>query len=126
LIALFAFIFRFDGGFAGIILIIFFKLYKDNKKHIFAFIGLIQFLVIHLFIHILELQNFTISSISKTLFEKAFLIGILFAFIFIIKYNEKKGYSSKFLQLFFYAYYPLHLILLYLISILISNNYLLS
>lgn len=38
------------------------------------------------------------------------------AFIPIFLYNGKKGRTSKFLQWAFYLYYPLHLLLLYLIA----------
>lgn len=39
------------------------------------------------------------------------------AFIFILLYNGKKGYSSKKLQYAFYSYYPIHLLILGIISI---------
>lgn len=38
------------------------------------------------------------------------------AFVFILLYNGKKGYSSKAIQYSFYAYYPLHLIIMGIIS----------
>lgn len=38
------------------------------------------------------------------------------AFIFILLYNGEKGYNSKVIQYSFYAYYPLHLIILGIIS----------
>ena len=39
------------------------------------------------------------------------------AFIPIFMYNGKKGYTSRLLQWGFYLYYPLHLLVLYFISI---------
>jgi hypothetical protein len=39
------------------------------------------------------------------------------AFIFILLYNGKKGYENKIVQYSFYAYYPLHLIILGLLSL---------
>lgn len=36
--------------------------------------------------------------------------------IFILLYNGKKGYSSKLIQYSFYAYYPLHLLILIIFS----------
>lgn len=38
------------------------------------------------------------------------------ACVFLIFYNGKKGYSSKKIQYFFYAYYPFHIILLGILS----------
>jgi len=42
----------------------------------------------------------------------------LFALIPILLYNGKRGYSNKRLQWFFYAYYPLHLLILALIFVI--------
>lgn len=39
----------------------------------------------------------------------------LFSLIFIWLYNGKKGYSNKVVQYFAYAFYPLHMLVLYLI-----------
>lgn len=39
------------------------------------------------------------------------------AFIFILLYNGKKGFKSKNIQYLFYAYYPLHLLILGIISL---------
>lgn len=39
----------------------------------------------------------------------------LFALVFIWLYNDKKGCSNKAVQYFAYAFYPLHMLVLYLI-----------
>ena len=43
---------------------------------------------------------------------------ILLASIFIVFYNYKLGYKSKIIKYSFYVYYPLHIVLIYLIFIL--------
>ena len=40
---------------------------------------------------------------------------ILLASIFIVFYNYKLGYKSKIIKYSFYVYYPLHIVLIYLI-----------
>ena len=44
---------------------------------------------------------------------------IVLASLFILFYNAKKGYVSKLVQYFFYLYYPLHILIIFLIFTLI-------
>ncbi|MBQ9832012.1 MAG: hypothetical protein IJO35_06225, partial [Methanocorpusculum sp.] len=45
----------------------------------------------------------------------------LFALLFIWLYRGKQGYHSKAFQYFCYAFYPLHMLLLYLLRILLIS-----
>jgi hypothetical protein len=48
-----------------------------------------------------------------------------FAFLFILLYNGKRGYDNKIIKYSFYAYYPLHLIILGILSMffgVLSNS----
>lgn len=46
----------------------------------------------------------------------------IFAGLILLMYNGKKGYTSKKVQLGFYAYYPLHLLILFIIFFIIFKR----
>lgn len=76
-----------DYSFIGVLMILGFYLFKNNKKYLIAFEA---FLTLPL-----SLEPFA-----------------LISFIPIFMYNKKRGYTIKYL---FYIFYPLHLVILYLI-----------
>lgn len=57
---------------------------------------------------------------SSELFDQLFLYDyqwmMIFAFPFFLLYNDKKGYSNTFLKWAFYAFYPVHLIVIVFIE----------
>jgi len=100
---------HFDYSTYGVLLfILFFHLQK------FEFSFLNKFLIIVLF-H-LCLQIPLVSTIIN--FNSNIQFYAIFSFVFISYYNGKKGYNSKFMQYFFYFYYPVHFMILSLISFL--------
>lgn len=89
-LAVLAELLSFDYGFFGVIFICCLYFFKDNNR-----------------------LRFTISSIPLLFCGLGQIIGA-FGFIFISKYNNSKGSNSKYL---FYVFYPLHLIILYIIKV---------
>lgn len=105
LVAILAQIFPFDYGWFGIAIMFIFHIFKNKK------LLLNLYFIIATFINFFFKFFFTSNSI--------YLVVILFtcfALIPINLYNEKKGKSIKY---FFYAFYPLHLITLYILNFII-------
>ena len=100
-----------DYGFLGMITVVTFYLLRD-----FPFAWLAQ-LVAMVLINIVffEGQVFSVEFIGKT-FEIPFQGFAVFSLIPIWLYGGKKGKSSKFMQYGFYAFYPVHMLILYLIK----------
>ncbi len=99
-----------DYGFWGYLTVIAFYLFRG-----FRFAPVLQLIAMILFHFVLpEGQN-----IVFELFERTFEVPIqgfaVFALIPIWLYNGKKGKGGKILQYGFYAFYPVHMIILYLI-----------
>lgn len=89
-----AYIIKCDYGYIGVLIIIGFYIFKTN------FMNLVLFQLMLLF----PFHNIA------NIFRILALIPIFF-------YNEKKGYNIKYL---FYPFYPLHLLILYLITYFIK------
>lgn len=107
LLACFAQFFYFDYGWFGIAIIFIFYIFKDNKPFMNLSFILAAF------------ANYYYMFLKTSRFEYIFII--LFACLALIPinlYNGKKGKNSKYLL---YIFYPLHLIILYLVSIFINN-----
>ena len=52
-------------------------------------------------------------------FSYSIHIFSIFGFIFILFYNGKLGYNKKWFKYGSYLYYPLHLIILFLLSLIL-------
>lgn len=96
-----------DYGAFGILLIFAFYIFKDNKILMTSSVFILCFLkyipsiiaIPSLYIHYLLCATFTSLSL-----------------IFILFYNKKQGPKAKY---FFYIFYPLHLLILYIISMVL-------
>ena len=99
-----------DYGFLGMLTVVMFYILRD-----FPFAWLAQ-LVAMVLINIVffEGQVFPIEILGKT-FEIPSQGFAVFSLIPIWLYGGKKGKSSKFMQYGFYAFYPVHMLILYLI-----------
>lgn len=95
----------FDYGFYGIAIIFIFYLFRNNKLAM-----CLSFVITVLLktLYRIYMYGFRVSYIYSSLF----VIGALF---FICLYNGKKGRNIKYLLYFFY---PVHLFLIYLISLI--------
>lgn len=100
-----------DYGFMGMITVVMFYLLRD-----FPFAWLAQ-LVAMVLINIVffEGQVFQIEFLGK-IFEIPSQGFAVFALIPIWLYGGKKGHSSRIMQYGFYAFYPVHMLILYLIK----------
>lgn len=96
-----------DYGWFGVILILLFHVFRDNFKK--------------LSISIIALNLVSSSVIAYVVFQRYNQFNIrtfvecvsILSLVFIVKYNNEKGRSMKYL---FYIYYPLHLLILYFIN----------
>lgn len=106
-IIIFSFIANFihlDYGWFGIAIIFIFYIFKDKK----VFMNL--FFIIAVFI------NYFYNYLTSLRIEYIFIIlSCILALIPINLYNEKKGKNIKY---FLYIFYPLHLIVLYLLTLI--------
>ena len=102
--SIFAQLLHFDYGWFGIVIIFIFYVLKKQK------------LYMNLFFCIATFINYFYNYITTNRIEYLFII--LFCFLSLIPinlYNEKKGKNIKY---FLYIFYPLHLLVLYLITII--------
>lgn len=79
--------------------------YKFSKNAIYSIILALFSLISYLFTY----TSFSLGS------NNVYSTYIILASIFILFYNYKKGYQSKLVQYFFYLYYPLHIVIIFLI-----------
>lgn len=100
-----------DYGFLGVLTVIMFYLVRGYK--ITPLLQLIGMVVIHVFLF--EGQNIIFEVFNHTI-EFPVQGFAVFALIPIWLYNGKKGRSSKIMQYGFYAFYPVHMLVLYLIK----------
>ncbi len=84
-----------DYSYKGILMIALFYILRESVLYQFIGVGAVQ-------IYMGGVQTFALAS-----------------FIPICLYNGKKGWGNKVFQWLFYAYYPLHLIVLYMLKIII-------
>ena len=88
---------------------------KKSENSITYFNNNILFVVVFLALVVIKFSNyFSIGYYYLALLQ---IIGTFFPVIFMLLYNEKKGPSLKYL---FYAFYPVHLLVLVIIHYLIS------
>ena len=100
-----------DYGFLGVLTVIMFYLVRGYK--ITPLLQLIGMVVIHVFLF--EGQNIIFEVFNHTI-EFPVQGFAVFALIPIWLYNGKKGRSNKIMQYGFYAFYPVHMLVLYLIK----------
>lgn len=99
-----------DWGFIGIILIyLFYKFQTKPYKAILIFYPLALS-------YILLNSPFSIEYLKSLAVEFS---GIFLVIPLLMLYENKKIKESKFIQYFFYAFYPIHLLILYLINLFI-------
>ncbi|NLN04520.1 MAG: hypothetical protein GX166_06860 [Clostridiaceae bacterium] len=109
LFCLIAELFNVDYGFYGILTVLCFRYMKQFKRKNLA---ILTGHAVVIFTYILSSQNKSWAFVQ---------LYALFALVPILLYNGKKGYSStnpavnKIVQYSFYAYYPLHILLIYLL-----------
>lgn len=109
-ISLGAFITFPDYGFWGYLTVIMFYLFRGFR---FAWVlQLVSMILLHLILP--EGQNIIVELFGKN-YEFAVQGFAVLALIPIWLYNGKKGKGGKILQYGFYAFYPVHMIILYLI-----------
>lgn len=93
-----------DYSYKGIILILcFYLVNKLNLSKIKRILYLLLSVTIFFFISIISTPNIN-------------YLGIFLSLPFILLYNGKLGYNNKFLKYFFYLLYPLHLLILLILS----------
>lgn len=96
---------RVDYGWYGVGLILLIYLIKNSKIKFISFY--ILYTILYYFISFIEF-NF-----GKILFYMPYIVFSCFPIIFMILYNNKLGRKIKY---FYYWFYPVHLILLFIIS----------
>lgn len=102
LLSIIAEFFKFDYGYFGILIIFIFHALKNNKLHmVVAFLSTVLLKYFTLLIQ----SNFYYVYYILALFTALSIVPILL-------YNKKQGKNIKYL---FYIFYPVHLILLYLL-----------
>lgn len=99
---------KVDYGMFGILLIFSFYIFKDNLVLLSSSTILLTFLVRYL-PEIIKYPTLYAINIKYAIF-------LCFSLIFICLYNKKQGPKLKY---FFYIFYPLHLLILFLIKIYI-------
>lgn len=97
-----------DYGAIGILIILNFYIFKNSKilKYlIFLFICILQYFIVKYI------------SISYLIRIMPYIVGYIFSIIPLLFYNKKLGKFK--LKYFFYIFYPLHMVVIYLIHICI-------
>lgn len=102
LLAILAEICHFDYGFFGIAIIFLFYIFKNDK------IGMIIFYTVACIIK----YGINIITYGYHYLYILLCLGTILPIIFILLYNGKQGHKIKY---FLYAFYPIHLIILYFI-----------
>lgn len=105
LIILLAEIIHCDYGWFGVSIILVFDLFKENKRLMNS--SVILLIAIKYIIEYIQYPN---------IFNCYLAIGTGLSLLFINLYTGKKGRNIKY---FFYAFYPIHLLILYFINILV-------
>lgn len=112
-----------EYGFYGVGMIFLFYLFKDSSFWKVVALVIWNFLCLNvmppLFIHLQEIFTYVPTNglipANMLIYQQLSILAIPF----ILLYNGKRGYASKFMKWFFYFFYPLHLALLQIIFWLI-------
>ena len=101
-----------DYGFFGVLTVVMFYVLRDFPfAWIFQLVGMILINIVFF-----EGQVFLVDILGKTI-EIPSQSFAVFALIPIWLYGSRKGKSSKIMQYSFYAFYPVHMLILYLIKL---------
>jgi len=107
--------FNFDYGWYGLAIIMIFHIFKTH-----TILMSISFVIATLAKYIVPIIDFGLINIlyvfSTINLYSLLCISTCMALIFILSYNGKKGRDSKY---FLYVFYPVHLIILYLLNFII-------
>ena len=105
-----------DYGFYGVFIT--FLFYVFNKNKLFLATGFVLTTIIRYFYSIVDFcLQYSINYIGTVVnYYLPYIVGTIFSIFFILLYNKKKGYNTKYLL---YLFYPLHMLLIYGISFLI-------
>lgn len=98
-------ILRVDYGWFGILLIFFFYYFKNNKRKMVLAICLL--FTLRYILNIVYID---------TIYYLKVLLSSCLSLILICLYNKKEGIKTKYL---FYVFYPLHMLVIYLIYIIL-------
>lgn len=96
---------HFDYGWFGIVIIFIFYIFKSKKLYMNLSFGIVTFI------------NYFYNYI--TTFRKEYLFIILFCCLSLFPINLYNGKKGKNIKYFLYIFYPLHLILLYLLTFIL-------
>ena len=86
-----------------------------QKQNILAFVMTFVVYILFMFADMWQLNQYPVANILPFKVES---YGVI-ASVLLLFYNGKRGYNNKILNISFYAYYPLHVALLYLIASLL-------
>lgn len=108
---------RLDWDLWGILIIFAFYFYNQSHNKLNLTLNIaITSLVMFLWYTLFDFKIINLSTLTKSLETNYVVFGILLSLPIVFSYNDQKGYNSKLLQILFYAYYPLHLLVLYFLS----------
>lgn len=99
--------FGFDFGAIGVLMVLFFYVFK-NKRNLMVCIE--AFLMFVFFMVRLSLYDVLSASVIRYILLQ--LLFMVCSLIFIVLYNGKRGIDNRFIQISFYLFYPIHLIFL--------------
>ena len=107
-----------DYGFLGMVLILAFYFLSKNKDNykpnsIIIIFSTILFAIAEFSNELIYFNGGVLEFIKSTGF---IYLGIIFAGIILSFYNTKLGMKNKIINIIFYTFYPVHIIILYLIS----------
>ena len=112
LISVVSFIGFVDYGFLGVLTVVMFYLFRDFPlAWVAQVVGMVLINIVFF-----EGQVFPVELLGKT-FEVPYQGFAVFALLPIWLYGGKKGKSNKIMQFGFYAFYPIHMLILYLIKL---------
>lgn len=105
----------FDYGAIGVLMIVFFYVFRYHKMYM---VSTEVLLMILLYAH--KLSMLTVLNAYTFRYVLFQLLFSVISLLFILFYNGKRGKNSKSIQLGFYLFYPVHLFILCLIKLFVA------